>query len=167
MTDHRDWEKSLRDHDHGSCRDINFSEHLSREAALGVLEAVSAEWTLSSATDQDGEEISQNEMAGRIGIGAGAASTHWKGGSFLEHLQCYLHWHPADGVFCELTFFPEDIIGNDLFVNKLTGFLNGLLICTRTSEYYVRYEGASWRHGDVSPESGVIFSHHSLALGGG
>ena len=166
MTDHRDWEQSLRARDGGSCRDINFSEHLSRETALGVLEAVRSEWTLSSAIDQDDVQTSQEDLSNRIGVGTGAVLSRWHGGSFLQHLRCYLYWHPADGIFCELTFFPDDIIGNDLFVRKLTDFLSKILISTHSSEYYVRYENASWRHGDHSGDSGVIFSHHSLPLGG-
>ena len=165
MKDQLQWEEELRDRD-GSGRDINLSEHLSRDAALALLEIISAEWNFKSATNSDGEAISELDISSCVGIGAGAASTHWIGGSFLGYLQCYLYWNPAERVFCELTFFPEDIIGHDLFV-QLRQFLSAVLIATQSSDYYVRFENASWRHGDTSPHSGVIFSHHSLPLGGG
>ena len=157
----------MRERDHGSCRDINLSEHLSHDASLKLLKVISAEWTLSSALDNDDVETSLDGISKRIGVGTGGMLTIWSGGSFLKRLRCYLYWNPTEGVFCELTFFPEDIIGSDPFVEKLTNFLRIPLFATRSSEYYVRFENASWRHGDVSRESGVIFSHYSLPLGGG
>ena len=166
MTDHRDLEAKLRDRD-GSCRDINFSEHLSAKASLALLEVVSTEWTLSNATDQHGAAISRTDISRLVGIGTGAVTTVWRRGSFLDHLRCFLCWDPTNGVFCELTFFPEDIIGNEPFFKKFTDFLSLLLNAAQQPDYYVRYENASWRHGETGPESGVIFSHHSLPLGGG
>ena len=166
MKDHRDWEASLRNQD-GSCRDINLSEHLSAEASLALIEVLAAEWTLASATDQDGLVISKSDISSRVGIGTGALTTIWNGGSLLDHLRCFLHWDHTDGVFCELTFFPEDVIGNDLFFKRFIDFLRLVLSATEQTEYYVRYENGSWRHGDTTPASGVIFSNQSLLIGGG
>ena len=170
MKDHDEWEEDLRNIDGGSCRDINLSEYLSREATLALLEVISSEWTLSSATDVlAGLQVSESDISKHVGIGKGALSTLWSGGSFLSHLQCYLCWNPdeGEGVFSELTFFPEKIIGNDLFVHKLMGFIRLLLAATHSADYYVRYENVSWRHGDTSLYSGVIFSHHYEPLSGG
>ena len=166
MTDHRDWEASLRAID-GSSRDINLSEHLSPKASLALIEVIAAEWTLSTATDQDGVVIPQAEISSRVGIGTGALTSMWSGGSFLDRLRFFLYWDPTGGVFCELTFSPEDVIGKELFFKKFTDFLRLVLSATEQPDYYVRYENGSWRHGDTTPESGVIFSNQSLPIGGG
>ena len=166
MADQGSWEDDLKDRD-GSCRDVNFSEHLSRESALALLEAIGTEWTLHSATDGDGLTVSPSNFRACIGTGEGSLSTVWRGGSFIKQLQCYFFWSPVDTVFSELTFFPDDIVEDRFTLSKLTAFLSIALAATHSTEYYVRYENASWRHGDTSPESGVIFSHCHLPLGGG
>lgn len=166
MTDQSSWENDLKDTD-GSCRDVNLSEHLSREAALALLDAISTEWMLHSAANGDGSTASPSNFSALVGIGEGSLSTLWSGGSLIKQLQCYLYWNPGDGVFSELTFFPDDIIEDRFSLQRFTTFLSNLLAITHSTEYYVRYENASWRHGDASSQSGVIFSHHDLPLGGG
>lgn len=165
MTSQGNWERDLKEVD-GSCRDINLSEHLSREAALALLGVISGEWTLLGATDSDGLTISSPDFPGCVGVGEGALSTSWGHGSYILQMQCYLHWKPAGGVFAELTFFPNDIVEGEFSFSKFTAFLTRLLAATGSTEYYVRYENGSWRHGNTALASGVIFSHMDLPLGG-
>ena len=166
MIDHPLLEKALKDRD-GSCRDINFSEQLSRDSALKLLDAIASEWSLRSATDSEGNCLSATDMRNHIKASKGSYSTFWTDGPLIRQLQCYLYWNPYDDVFCEISFFPDDIDEDEFNMLKFMALLARLIKAARSTEYYVRYENSSWRHGDTSGTSSVIFSHHSVPLDGG
>ena len=160
--DFRRWERELLEHD-GSCRDITFAESLTREAGLSLLNVLSTEWSLYLATDFGGAEESPSDFRACLSRDQGYLYTLWEHGAFIRQMQCLMHWD-KDVLSCELTFFPRDIVAGEFSISKLTAFLDKALAATDSTEYYVRYENASWRHGDITERSGVIFSHHDLPL---
>src|SRR5687767_2421876 len=105
MTDLRKWENDLLAKD-GSCRDINLAEHLSREAAIELLNVLPTEWSLCQAPNIDGLTVSPSEFPLCMSTAQGYLCTLWKNGAFIEQMQCYMCWD-ATGVFSELTFFPS------------------------------------------------------------
>lgn len=159
-------ERDLKDRD-GSCRDINLSERISRNSALKLLDAIASEWSLRSATDSQGNSLSTTDMHDQLQASEGSLSTFWTEGPLIRQLQCYLYWNPSDDVFCEISFFPDDIVDSEFTMPRFMALLARFIKATRSTEYYVRYENASWRHGDTSATSSVIFSHHSVPLDGG
>lgn len=149
--------------DDGSCRDINFSENISTLGACSLLDVIATRWKLSRATDVDGEAIRPERLQACLLQKEGALSTVWDGPALPHRLQAYFYWTGLDRVFCELTFFPEDL---DPPRFELPDFLRVLALfvhATQSQEYYVRVEDASWSHAGSNKES-VIFSHETLRL---
>lgn len=158
-----DIERSLLERD-GACRDINFSENISTAGAVSLLESISARWALAQATDADGIEVHIEDLPGFLANKNGALSTVWEGSLSPRHLQAYFHWTEPDQVFCELTFFPDDL---DKEHFTLDGFLELLAVfvsAARSPEYYVRFEDASWCHAKGCALHSVIFSHENVVL---
>jgi hypothetical protein len=156
-------ESSLLEVD-GSCRDINFSENISTAGAAALLESIGARWKLTCATDAEGESVQKSGLVAFLTNEKGALSTVWKGPISPRHLQAYFYWAEPDHVFCELTFFPEDL---DTEQFTLGGFLELLAVfvsAARSPEYYVRFEDASWCHADGGTKQSVIFSHENVSL---
>ena len=82
--------------------------------------------------------------------------------NLFTHLQCFI-CDDTDGAFLELTFFPNDIVtdGDPLFA--VIQFLRNICEGTTITEYFVRYENASWSFGDTAFGSGVIFTRSDVA----
>ncbi|MCC2962797.1 hypothetical protein LK540_20400 [Massilia sp. IC2-278] len=154
-------ESSLYEVD-GSCRDINFSEYISTSSACSLIEFIGARWELTRALDSEGEQVERGALADYLGRREGTLLTVWDGTPSPRHLQAWFHWTSIDQVFCELTFFPED-----LEAGRFDDFLDlvaSLVKLVQSREYYVRVENASWRHTDGGSKPDVIFSHESLTL---
>ncbi|AVR98578.1 hypothetical protein C9I28_25300 [Pseudoduganella armeniaca] len=76
----------------------------------------------------------------------------------IRHLQVFLFCDEVDRIFCELTFFPEDVVRETFAVADFHAMIRSMASAAGSSEYYLRLENASWRHGDTaSPD--VILSH--------
>lgn len=155
-------ETALLDCD-GSCRDINFAECISTSAAIDVLRVLAPSWTLVEAMTGEGEDIAKAELQGNLRQASGSLSTVWNGGSNPEHIQAYFHWDEPDSVFCEITFFPQDVDGETFKLIDFLSMLSKLALAARSAEYYVRYEDASWHHGQHEKDS-VILSDRVLSL---
>lgn len=148
----------------GSCRDINFSENISTAGATSLLQSISARWAMAQATNAEGVAVQAKDVLGFLAKEKGALSTVWEGALSPRHLQAYFHWAEPDQVFCELTFFPDDL---DKEQFALDGFLELLAVfvsAARSPEYYVRFEDASWCHAKGSAQESVIFSHENVVL---
>jgi hypothetical protein len=158
----RSVEAALLDCD-GSCRDINFAENISTSGAIGILELLESSWTLAQAMTGEGDEVPSTVMQSILRQPNGSLSTVWRGGRNPEHIQAYFHWVETDRVFCELTFFPQDFDSQTFTLLGFLSVLRNLAIAARSDEYYLRYEDASWRHGEHEKE-GVILSDKVLAL---
>ena len=155
-------ETALLDCD-GSCRDINFAECISTSGAIDVLRVLASSWTLVQAMTGEGDDIAKAELQGNLRQASGSLSTVWNGGSNPEHIQAYFHWDEPDRVFCEITFSPQDFDGKTFKLIDFLSMLSKLTLAARSAEYYVRYEDASWRHGQHEKDS-VILSDRVLSL---
>ena len=156
-------EKALLDQD-GSCRDINFSEEISMSGAVGVLNFISTHWTLFDAVDGNGDECDLDKAKILLLERFGSLRTIWKGSENPNQLQVYFHWVELDKVFCELTFFPQDLNFQTFSLTRFLEFLAKLVHTSDSKEYYVRYENAAWRHGDSRYDQSIILSHKDVIL---
>lgn len=148
----------------GSCRDINFSEYISTAGAVGILNFLSSAWKLSQATNGNGKEIPFAELSRTLNRESGSLSTRWEGGSNPSQVQAYFFWSATDEVFCELTFFPQDCDRASFTVDGFLLMLRKLVSVAQSKEYYVRFENASWRHGEPTKYNDVILSHKTFPL---
>lgn len=156
-------ERSLLEVD-GSCRDINFSEHISTMGATSLLHSIGAHWELTQATNAEGEPLRAENFRPFLAKERGTLSTLWKGPVSPHHLQAFFHWTGPDEVFCELTFFPQDLDAERFTLDSFLRVLAIWVKAARSQEYYVRFEDASWRHGGQAAKQSVIFSHESVPL---
>lgn len=159
------WEAGLRERD-GACVDINFAECIPREAARALLAVVAGEWMSVAATDQEGKPVAPADLALRLDADEGALTTQWRGGLLIENVQLFLFWEAGEGVFAELTFFPDEIVDDAFDMSAFLALLGRMVAASGSGEYYVRRENASWRHGQA-PTGDVIFSHREHPLGSG
>ncbi len=111
------------------------------------------------ATDGNGEPISFNSGlfadAGESTSLARAVLQNVAG--LFSHFQCFMHVD-SDGPFLELTFFPDDVLRDRDPLQSVVHFLRDLCSDTSVTQYFVRYENASWTFGDTTSMSGVIFT---------
>jgi len=150
--------------DDGACRDINFSEHISTQGARSLLDTLSVFWTLTEATDAEGEHVAGACLGASLSQQAGALRTLWHRPGLLRDLQAFFYWPAPDQVFCELTFFPEALDVPGFTLEDLLTQLATFVRVSGSQEYYVRFENAAWRHGCHDREQGVILSHLSIPL---
>lgn len=155
-------EAALLDRD-GSCRDINFSESILTSRAIDVLEFLASSWNCVQAMTGEGDEIAGAELQGNLQQASGSLSTIWNGGHNPEHLQAYFCWNEPDQVFCEITFFPQDIDSGTFELMDFLSILGRLVAVAGSNEYYLRYEDASWRHEQQKNDT-VILSDKVLLL---
>jgi len=151
----------------GSCRDINFGERINKVGATGIVDILASEWTLKQAISGDGEELVLEELPKFFDRASGTVSTVWHGSKDPNQLQAFFSWSVPAEIFCEVTFFPEDLNETQFMLEDFLVFVSKLVGASGTSEYYIRYENASWRHGDVKTNDGVIFSHENFVLPNG
>ena len=161
ITRHR-VEAALLDRD-GSCRDINFSESIFTSRAIDVLKFLASSWTYVQAMTGEGDEIASAELEGNLQLASGSLSTVWNGGRNPEHIQAYFYWNEPDKVFCEITFFPQDMDSGTFKLTEFLSMLGKLVSVAGSDEYYLRYEDASWRHG-LRKSDAVILSDKALLL---
>lgn len=154
-------ERSLLEVD-GACRDINFSEHISQSGATALLGYISRHWTLEQAVDTEGDLIPSCELGSFLSKENGTLSTRWKGATDPRYLQVLLDWPEPDKVFCELTFFPEDLDRERFTLDGFLTLIRALASAAKSNEYYVRYEDATWCHGKPDDSESVILSHESV-----
>mgnify|MGYP003575759755 CR=1 FL=1 len=146
----------------GACRDINFSEHISTEGACALLDVIEARWQLIRATDHDGDVVRPGSLRAMLKRESGALSTIWEGPAVPRHLQAFFYWTCSDQVFCELTFFPEDLDPPQFVFEDFLHLLALFVRAARSREYYVRVGDGSWSHAKGSTGS-VIFSHETIS----
>lgn len=147
----------------GSCRDINFTQSISTSGAIGVLEFLASSWNLTQGTSGAGNELTPTELESNLRLPSGSLSTVWNAGNNPEHIQAYFHWLEPDSVFCEITFYPDDFDDETFTLQGFLSVLSRMALAAGSNEYYLRYEDASWRHGQHEKD-GVILSSKMLPL---
>ena len=111
----------------------------------------------------NGDEIANAKVQDTLRQSSGSLSTVWNGGRNPEHIQAYFHWDEPDGIFCEITFFPQDFDDQTFKLVEFLSMLSKLAVAAHSDEYYLRYEDASWRHGQHEKD-GVILSNKVMSL---
>jgi hypothetical protein len=77
--------------------------------------------------------------------------------AMISHLQIFVAREKDDSPFIEMTFFPQDLRASDDLVQRFRDLADNWAQLLDASKYYVRYENASWKFGDCSFGSGVVF----------
>jgi len=155
----------------GAARDITFTP-VSRKSVARFFEALAAAFTLKHAFNSEGEDVTQRIAAGELAEHSstenGSVHTSWISDSHvISALQAFVCWPEAgDRLFLELTFFPEDLVAErfDLedFINEIERWAEIL----GASDYFVRYENASWKEGDPDAPD-VIYARSTKPNGRG
>ncbi|MBK8208501.1 MAG: hypothetical protein IPK87_17185 [Planctomycetes bacterium] len=158
MNGYAEIEMSLRDND-GSCRDINFLAP-SWDGLAELLTELTQTFAVSSAEDHNGSVIAQVQSEALVGAArAGHVRMLLKSGnSLFKTLQVYSGAGRDGTPFIEMSFFPEDLIPTADLAPIFVQWVESMRTRVHASEYYVRYENASWRLGDIGPRSGVFCS---------
>ncbi|WP_236615863.1 hypothetical protein, partial [Rhodopirellula europaea] len=158
-----DFRSGLFDHDSGSCRDVNFTP-LSLEDCSKIVHRVFAASSACIAHDSNGEPLAFDaaEFVKSFATIPSAHATLSNVAGLFDSLQCFA-CADQNGAFLELTFFPADLAPSDDPLVHVVRFLNSLCGGTSVSEYFVRYENASWQFGTTGPNTGVIFTRSQVA----
>lgn len=146
----------LKSRDDGSCRDMTFSA-LTEEQTRNLLDWLCesyAELEVEAYNSEDTEEILPKDFFESayqsMRIMARGSKT------VIEIIQLYVYVENDGSYFAELTFFPEDIKNTNDLLDKMNSWLDIIDSKVNPSKYYLRFENASWKFGDVSKYSGVI-----------
>lgn len=160
-----DIEEQIIDID-GSCRDINFP-NVSASDAISLLKHVNDKYNLIKATETEGEEISSQEAIEFISSSpSGNIISIWKCTGMLSQMQLFYSWKNKSKIFIELTIFPQDFNKAEYSLKNFEIWLKSILVALNISTFYVRYENASWKYGDTSRYSGVIFTNKECKING-
>lgn len=157
------YSRSVLDVD-GSCRDINF-EGLTWAGATSIMQWLIDNSANVTADNEEKKPIESLQTGKRVcdiarTTGVCHISLRDTDGLFSQ-TQAFI-CPDSDFAFVELSFFPEDIISDQYSLERLVAFLDNLKMIGRAANYFVRYENASWRVGDTSNDSGVIFTFHDI-----
>ena len=146
----------------GTARDINFTP-LTLADCCGVVKSIFSHAAEGSVFDGHGNAVSCDAEI-FLSTGISTRSVHAEltnvSRTFTE-LQCFLCFDD-DSPFLELTFFPEHVSHHNDALSEIVGFLSNIIRDTDVSEYFVRYQNESWRFGDSTPGSGVIFTRSQI-----
>ncbi|MCW9027130.1 MAG: hypothetical protein OQJ77_07410 [Thiovulaceae bacterium] len=165
MRKYMEIEKQVIDID-GSCRDINFPD-VGKSEAISLLNLLKMSCELKSANDSEGAEISSKELMEHVSSSdKETISSYWLCQGLVSQVQVFLSWTNDSKIFIEITFFPQDVDSKTYTLEAFLEWLKPFLVSLNTSDYFVRYENASWNYGDTSEKSGVIFSNSQYAMNG-
>ncbi len=148
----------------GSCRDVNFVG-MTWADALTILRRLIERADTGTAVDANGGAL---QLDASIVHEASRTTSHvhlcLESSSVpFTHFQCFI-FADTDVPFMELTFFPDDIVHSDAPLREVVHFLDSLCAGTSITDYFVRYENASWTFGDNGPTSGVIFTRSTVGV---
>ncbi len=141
----------------GSCRDINFDKEVSHKNLLHLIVFLNQHWDFKSATGFDEKLEILNLIDEEL---PESFQAFWTKGNMIKEMQLYAFKEKTGNYFLELTFFPQDVNKTELTVKTLTDFLTNLQRTTHSEKIFLRYENASWKYGEITPD--VILSHLDL-----
>jgi len=160
MEEFHDIARSILDDDDGSCLDLNFDRPT--WAGLGkAFEYLLEAFDTAAATRGDGGEIPEPKPDRLVETTAGGESLHviLNGGHDLfRNMQVFACRDADGGPFLELTFFPSDVQRIPNLRNAFVEWVQMVRDLLAASRAYARYENASWKQGDVGPNSGVFLA---------
>lgn len=143
----------------GSCRDLNFMSS-DRGAVAKLITWFSDNYNSISACDNDGIDIELNSFEETLRNLPSPKSIQIGGESsscVIDKVQVFLYIEADGTVYIEITFFPQDIKTEEF---EISSFLQLIRFWQETASAdigYLRYENASWKFGDTSQNSGVIY----------
>ena len=150
----------------GSCRDVNFPDSAMGKA-IDLINYIESFSTLRSASNAEGGELTTKEIKSLISSSATQTiSSGWECHGLISQIQIFLNWVEIDEIFIELTFFPNDVNEKAYSLEAFKAWLKPFLVALNTDTYFVRYENVSWKYGDTSKDSGVIFTNKECELNG-
>ncbi len=163
MKDSTHYRDALTEAD-GTCRDINFAP-LTLADCRTIAERVFSCAEKGSATDGNGNAVALDAAAF---LSAGTSTPFVHAGlanvsAVFSELQCF--FCVEDGSpFWVLTFCPEHIFQHGDPLTTVVRFLSNICEGTDVTEYFVRYENAAWKFGDITSGSGVILTRSQVAV---
>ncbi|MDY6970665.1 MAG: hypothetical protein SVR08_18725 [Spirochaetota bacterium] len=146
----------------GSCRDINFTgvKWMSVEAFINKLfdsySSVKIQLTHSGKETTEVEfrdfidDIKKNDTSANIY----AEDTN----NTIQQLQMYIFTDSNGQPFIELTFFPQDLNLSAERIDEFLSLIEEWKDILEATKFFVRYENMSWKLGDTSKYSGVIYT---------
>ncbi len=153
--------KLITDND-GSCRDINF-EGVKWHGIESYIKKLSDTYSDVKIQvwkpDEEAIEVDCKDFINNILETGTSAQIYAEDiNNIIQQLQIYIFTENNGQPFLELTFFPQDI---NLSADEMEKFLNLVKDWSDTfkaTQFFVRYENASWKFGDTSKYSGVIYT---------
>jgi len=135
--------------------------------AISLFDYINNNYKLLKATNTEGEEISSHEAINLLN----SSSTDniisiWQCTGILSQIQLLYSWKNNSKIFIELIIFPQDFNKEAYSLKEFKIWLKPILITLNTSIFYVRYENASWKYGDINQDSGVIFTNNECNING-
>ena len=143
----------------GSCRDVNFPD-VERAEVITFLDYINELSALDNAYDSEGNELTISKLKETISSSKSETIfSYWHCKGLISQIQIFFSWKNNSKIFIEITFFPQDIDSTLYSLEKFKSWLKPILLALNVRIYFVRYENASWKFGDMSETSGVIFSY--------
>lgn len=145
----------------GSCRDINF-DRATWPGVRSLIDQSREEFENvrvgCTSHDSDEEQIADvNAALSLVERSGGYCQILFDGGSnVLRHLQVFASSAPGESLFVELTFFPQDVLPRPSPQGPFVAWVDAASNILGATRYFVRYENASWKFGDLSPHAGVF-----------
>ena len=144
---------------YGACIDVTFVAP-TWQGVQTLLDELWASYTKISATNGDYEYVDNPESSSVTAWARETPHLHVvleNGDGLIRRLQVFLSPEP-EGPFVELTFFPEDIDHSSDLAQAFVAWADAKCASTGARSYFARQENASWKFGDVGPNSGVFLA---------
>jgi hypothetical protein len=146
----------------GSCRDINFGGVEWTGVKSLIKKLYGSYSNLKFQLTRSGKESNEADFEDAISrIHDSKITTNIYAvdpNEIIQQLQIYIFTEENGQPFIEFTFFPQDLNLSperiDEFINLVREWCDAL----QAELFFVRYENASWKFGDTSKYSGVIYS---------
>ena len=158
----REIEKQIIEID-GSCRNINFYVP-QKNYLINLLKFLMDQYRFLSVAKSDGNKISIDNEDCKLDELVSFYNEHINlllenKNQVIKNPQFFISRGESEDYYLEITFFPNDINRDKFTFIIFVEWLSQILKCGNSKEFYVRYENSSWKYGDSSDDSGVIYSH--------
>ncbi len=143
----------------GSCRDVNFISS-DRKAVANLIGWFSKNYDHISACDDEGVDVELSSFDEMLGKLSPTKSIQFGGESsrcIIDSVRVFLYIEDDSSVFVEITFFPQDIKVEEFEITSFLQLMKFWQVTVGANIGYLRYENASWKFGDTSRHSGVIY----------
>ena len=131
----------------GSSRDITFTP-VNQDRMIAFLEVLRVSHQPDSLRDSESEDVlpllGGSEWSRMFTSDSGYLHGCWSSAaSPLPRLQTFIDWD-AGGYCLEISYFPQDVDAESFSVSGFRELIEGWRATLGASDYFVRYENASW-----------------------